>query len=106
MTNQQMNPEIAQAIATLLAAAQAPAPQPDQTQRKALYTVPEAQALLRMSKAWVYREIQQGRLPAVQLGRRRMIPAAAIDALLAGAPTGTEAADAVVMRDRYLRDAA
>lgn len=81
MTND-VNPAIAAAIATLLAAGQ-PKEAPPRRQQS-LYTVPEAVEVLRMSRAWVYQAIAEGRIPSIQLGRRRMIPVSAIDAILAG----------------------
>lgn len=76
-----MNAEVAEAVATLLAATPSPTPTRDLPK---LYTVPEATALLRMSRAWVYQAVRDGRIDSVQLGRRRMIPASAIDALMGG----------------------
>jgi excisionase family DNA binding protein len=46
--------------------------------RKALYRIPEAMALLSMSRTVVYEQIRRGRLRSVKQGRTRLIPAAAI----------------------------
>jgi excisionase family DNA binding protein len=46
--------------------------------RKALYRIPEAMALLSVSRTVIYDQIRRGRLRSVKLGRTRLIPAAAI----------------------------
>jgi excisionase family DNA binding protein len=46
--------------------------------RKLLYRIPEAMALLSMSRTVIYDQIRRGRLRSVKLGRTRLIPAAAI----------------------------
>ena len=46
---------------------------------RALYDVPEAMALLNLSRTQVYELIRSGRLLTVTVGRRRLVPAAAID---------------------------
>ena len=43
-----------------------------------LYRVPEAMALLSMSRSVIYEQIRSGRLRSVCQGRARLIPAAAI----------------------------
>lgn len=43
-----------------------------------LYRVPEAMALLSMSRSVIYEQIRAGRLRTVCQGRARLIPAAAI----------------------------
>jgi excisionase family DNA binding protein len=45
---------------------------------KALYRIPEAMALLSMSRTVIYDQIRRGRLRSVKQGRARLIPAAAI----------------------------
>ena len=45
---------------------------------KQLYRVPEAMALLSMSRSVIYEQIRSGRLHSVTQGRMRLIPAAAI----------------------------
>ena len=49
---------------------------------RAVMTVAEVAALLRISKAYAYELIARNELPAVHLGRRILIPARAIEALL------------------------
>lgn len=46
--------------------------------RKALYRIPEAMALLSMSRAVIYEQLRAGRLRSVKQGRSRLVPAAAI----------------------------
>jgi excisionase family DNA binding protein len=48
-----------------------------------LYTVPEAAAVLGLSRATVYRLMGEGRLESVRVGRARRIPQEAIDELVA-----------------------
>lgn len=48
-----------------------------------LLTVPEACATLRVSRWSFYRLVQQGRLRSVKIGARRLVPAAALDDLVA-----------------------
>lgn len=50
-------------------------PLPD---RKALYRIPEAMALLSLSRSVIYEQIRAGRLRTVKQGRTRLVPAAAI----------------------------
>ena len=47
--------------------------------RKALYRVPEAMALLSLSRSVIYRQLRLGRLRSVKEGNARLIPADAID---------------------------
>lgn len=47
-----------------------------------VYTVPETAHLLRVSDQLVYELINRGALPAIELGRRRMVPRRAIDLLI------------------------
>lgn len=46
--------------------------------RKELYRVTEAMALLSLSRSVIYEQIRAGRLRSVCQGRARLIPAAAI----------------------------
>lgn len=50
---------------------------------KALYPVPEAMAILSISRTVLYELIRSGRLRSVKQGRRRLIPATAIASYLA-----------------------
>lgn len=45
-------------------------------------SVEEAARELRISRAYAYRLIQRGELPVVRFGRRIVVPARALDALL------------------------
>jgi excisionase family DNA binding protein len=45
---------------------------------RVLYRIPEAMALLGMSRTVIYEQIRSGRLRSVKQGRARFIPAAAI----------------------------
>jgi excisionase family DNA binding protein len=53
-------------------------------QERLALSVREAAEALGVSRASLYRAIEDGRLIAVKIGARRLIPIAAIDALLAG----------------------
>jgi excisionase family DNA binding protein len=46
---------------------------------RALYDVPEAMALLNLSRTQIYELIRSQRLVTVTVGRRRLVPAASID---------------------------
>ena len=48
------------------------------TPESRLYRVPEAMALLSLSRSTLYELIRSGRLRSVTQGRRRLIPASAI----------------------------
>lgn len=54
-------------------------------------TVPEVADLLRVTPMTVRRWIKSGRLPASQIGRDYRIQSADLEALVAGAETGTGA---------------
>jgi excisionase family DNA binding protein len=47
---------------------------------RALYAVPEAMALLNLSRTQIYELIRSRRLVTVTQGRRRLVPAASISA--------------------------
>jgi excisionase family DNA binding protein len=47
-------------------------------ERKALYRIPEAMALLSLSRTVIYEQIRTGRLRTVRQGRTRLVPATAI----------------------------
>lgn len=53
------------------------------TAPKRLYSVAETAAQTDLSRAQTYIEIREGRLRSVKVGRRRLVPAEAIDAWLA-----------------------
>jgi excisionase family DNA binding protein len=47
-------------------------------ERKALYRIPDAMALLSLSRTVIYEQIRAGRLRTVRQGRSRLVPATAI----------------------------
>ncbi|MFI6332232.1 helix-turn-helix domain-containing protein [Micromonospora chersina] len=47
---------------------------------RALYRIPEAMALLSLSRSVIYEQIRAGRLRTVRQGRTRLVPAAAVTA--------------------------
>ena len=51
--------------------------------KRHLYRVPEAMALLSMSRSVLYEQIRAGRLRTVSQGRTRLIPASAINEYVA-----------------------
>ena len=54
-----------------------------------VYSVAEAGALLGISRAFAYELVAHGELPVIRLGRRRLVPKAALNAL-AGAEPSTQ----------------
>lgn len=52
-------------------------------QTNAVLTVVEAGNLLRISRGLAYQMAKQGKLPTVRLGRRVLVPRAALEQLLA-----------------------
>jgi excisionase family DNA binding protein len=50
---------------------------------KYLYKIPEAMALLSMSRTVIYEQMRTGRLHSVQQGRARLIPVSALRAYVA-----------------------
>jgi excisionase family DNA binding protein len=48
-------------------------------------TIPEAAALLRVSARTLYGAVGRGEVPAVRIGRRLVVPGAALQRLLEGA---------------------
>jgi len=60
-----------------------PAPVRAVVPKRHLYRVPEAMALLSMSRSVVYEQIRAGRLRTVSQGRIRLIPASAINEYVA-----------------------
>ena len=51
-----------------------------------VYSVAEAGALLGISRAFAYELVARGELPVVRLGRRRLVPKAALCALVGANP--------------------
>lgn len=81
--NESTTPDIAAAVAALLAAVgqvQPAAPSAPVT----MLTVKEAAEYLRCSDSLIYAQMKDGRLRGVKVGRRRLIPMAEIDRLIAG----------------------
>ncbi|MEC4612862.1 helix-turn-helix domain-containing protein [Tsukamurella tyrosinosolvens] len=78
------NPELAAAIAALIAAVQQPSPSPSAPGVPQMLTAAEAAEGLRVSKSTVYHLINNGALRSVKIGRRRLIPAASLQDLVAG----------------------
>ena len=75
--------DLAAALATLLAAVgqtQTPAPAAPVT----MLTVAETAEMLRCSESLIYAQLKDGRLRGVKVGRRRLIPMAEIEKLIAG----------------------
>ena len=54
-----------------------------QTARPAVLTVEEAAALLRISRQSAYQAVRAGELPTVKIGRRILVPRAALERMLA-----------------------
>ena len=53
-------------------------------------TVEEAAALIGISRAFAYEAVRRGEIPSIRIGRRVLVPRAALDRLLAGEnPGGT-----------------
>ncbi|QZT56249.1 helix-turn-helix domain-containing protein [Mycolicibacterium austroafricanum] len=81
--SENQNSDLAAAFATLLAAvgqaqtAQAPAP-------VTMLTVREAAEMLRCSESLIYAQLRDGRLRGAKVGRKRLIPMAEIEKLIAG----------------------
>jgi excisionase family DNA binding protein len=63
-------------------------------EERLVYSVAEAGALLGISCAFAYELVARGELPVIRLGRRRLAPKAALNALAGAGPiiqTGDEA---------------
>ena len=50
------------------------------------YSIPEAAAMAGVSRSLVYKQMGAGRLGAIKIGKRRLIPADALRAWIASAP--------------------
>lgn len=57
----------------------------DATPTRATYTVEETAEKLGVSRNATYEALKRGDLPSIRVGRRILVPAAALDRLLAGA---------------------
>lgn len=51
---------------------------------KAVYTVTEVAALLGIGRGSAYQAVREGTIPSLRIGRRLVIPAAALERLLRG----------------------
>jgi excisionase family DNA binding protein len=47
-------------------------------------TVDEVAALLRISRGSAYEAVKRGEIPTIRIGRRLLVPAAALERMLAG----------------------
>jgi excisionase family DNA binding protein len=52
---------------------------------KATYTVEEAAALLGVSRETAYEGCRDGQIPSIRIGKRVLVPRAALDQMLGGA---------------------
>ncbi len=52
-------------------------------EERLVYTVAEAGEMLGISRAFAYERVARGELPVIRLGRRRLVPKAALLALVA-----------------------
>ncbi len=59
----------------------------DKDPERLVYSVAEARKLLNLSRGSTYEGIRTGQIPSVKIGRRILVPRAALDRLLEG--TGT-----------------
>jgi hypothetical protein len=57
---------------------------PDPTQRATLSVYPETAAILGLSKASAYDAAKRGDIPTIRIGRRLLVPTAALRRLLLG----------------------
>jgi len=58
-------------------------------ERKLAYSIPEAAQALGIGRTLAIKLVQSGQLRSIKVGRRRLVPAAALEELLArGAPDG------------------
>lgn len=75
--------ELAEALRDEMRAEAVPAGAPDR-----LYGIPEAAALLSCGRSLIYTEMQAGRIRALHVGRRVLIPASAIAAYIGAQSDG------------------
>ena len=52
---------------------------------KVVMTVEEAAKLLKISRPSAYQAVQRGQIPAIRIGRRILVPVAALETMLASA---------------------
>lgn len=65
-------------------------------------TVPEAASILRLSRNGVYAAVQAGQLPVIRMGRRILVPRAALEQLLSVA-SKTSTTDEVAVKTGHMR---
>jgi excisionase family DNA binding protein len=64
-----------------------------------VYSVAEAGALLGISRAFAYELVARGELPVIRLGRRRLVPKAALNALASAEPAAQTAGEGSIATD-------
>lgn len=64
----------------------------------AVLTVEETAKLLRIGRQAAYQAVRNGTIASVRIGRRRLVPKAVLDRLLAVAPTTRDAGEVVRLR--------
>lgn len=57
---------------------------PDEAPRRLTLTVEEAAAALGISRAFAYESVNRGDIPSIRIGRRILVPKAALDRMLSG----------------------
>ena len=55
---------------------------PEDTREPLCVSIPEAARLLGIGRKLAYHQVNIGRIPSVQFGRRRVVPVAALESLL------------------------
>jgi excisionase family DNA binding protein len=68
-------------------------------EERLVYSVAEAGALLGISRAFAYELVARGELPVIRLGRRRLIPKAALKALAGAEPAAQIAGEGSIASD-------
>jgi excisionase family DNA binding protein len=60
------------------------------SEEKLTLTVPEAARLIGISRMTAYVAVREGTIPSIRIGRRVLVPRAALDRLLAAASAGRD----------------
>jgi excisionase family DNA binding protein len=68
-------------------------PSTDAREDRLVYSVAEPGALLGISRAFAYELVARGELPVIRLGRRRLVPKAALSTLVSGGGSPNEPKD-------------
>ena len=63
---------------------------PDLTAMPATMTIPEAAALLDVSRSAAYRAVARGEIPTIRIGRRLLVPTAKLYGMLGWLPEATD----------------